>query len=173
MKTKAKLATKGTNGAKGRQGVTGAEAPRLRVLHSSASVEWATPQDFYDRQHAIHGFTLDVCATKKNAKCAKFFTKADNGLAQDWGQHRVWMNPPYGRGIGLWMRKAYEESRRGAHVVCLVPARTCTAWFHDYAQRGRVTFIRGRLKFGGCKNAAPFPSLLVEFNPRHTERHRN
>lgn len=145
---------------------------RLRVCHSSASVEWATPQDFYDRQHAIHGFTLDAAATAKNAKCAKFFTQAHDGLAQDWRADRVWLNPPYGRTIGLWMRKAWEESQRGALVVCLVPSRTCTAWFHDYAIRGDLAFIRGRLKFGGSKNAAPFPSLLVGFRPRRAKTGR-
>ena len=75
------------------------------------------------------------------------------------------MNPPYGRTIGLWMRKAYEESQRGALVVCLVPARTDTAWWHDYATKGQVTFIRGRLKFGGHRNSAPFPSATVVFLP--------
>lgn len=73
------------------------------------------------------------------------------------------MNPPYGRTIGAWMRKAYEESLKGAVVVCLVPARTDTAWWHDYAAKGKVRFLRGRLKFEGAKANAPFPSALVVF----------
>lgn len=137
----------------------------MSVHFSSASDEWATPQAFYDAQHAIHAFTLDPCCTHENAKCAKHYTQAEDGLKQDWSKDRVWMNPPYGRVIGIWMRKAYEESLRGAFVVCLVPARTDTSWWHDYAAKGSVTFIRGRLKFGGHKNSAPFPSAVVIFQP--------
>ena len=80
------------------------------------------------------------------------------------------MNPPYGRGIGQWMQKAYESAQMGATVVCLVPARTDTAWWHDYAMRGEITFIRGRLKFGNAKNSAPFPSALIVFKPKETEQ---
>ena len=100
----------------------------------------------------------------QNAKCERFFTIEDDGLLQDW-QGRVWMNPPYGREIGRWMRKAYESSLAGATVVCLVPARTDTAWWHDYAAKGHVSFIRGRLKFGDAKNSAPFPNAVVTFYP--------
>lgn len=130
----------------------------------SQSVEWSTPQTFYDQQHAEHGFTLDVCATAENAKCARFYTLADDGLSQPWAGV-CWMNPPYGRGIGAWMRKAYESAQMGAKVVCLIPARTDTAWWHDYVVKGRVRFIRGRLKFQGKKDNAPFPSALVIFDP--------
>ena len=127
--------------------------------------EWATPQDFFDRCHGEWHFTLDPCCTHDNAKCAKHFTIAEDGLAQDWSGDRVWMNPPYGRAIGKWMRKACDESQRGALVVCLVPSRTDTAWWHDYAAKGEVRFIRGRLKFGDASNSAPFPSALVIFRP--------
>jgi phage N-6-adenine-methyltransferase len=105
-------------------------------------------------------FTLDVCATSENAKCASYYTKEDDGLSKQWSGS-CWMNPPYGRGIGLWMKKAYESSLLGATVVCLVPARTDTAWFHDYCIHHEVRYIRGRLKFGNAKNAAPFPSALI------------
>ena len=77
------------------------------------------------------------------------------------------MNPPYGREISKWVRKAYETALQGATVVCLLPARTDTAWWHDYCMRGDITFIRGRLKFGGCANPAPFPSAVVAFCPPH------
>jgi phage N-6-adenine-methyltransferase len=132
---------------------------------SSATDDWATPQDFFDRMNSRFGpFELDVCADNENAKCPHYFTAEDNGLAQQW-EGRCWMNPPYGRTIRHWMRKAYESSLAGATVVCLVPARTDTAWWHDFAARGKVEFIRGRLKFGGHKNSAPFPSAIVIFNP--------
>lgn len=137
----------------------------MSVHFSSATDLWATPQDFFDKQNEIYGFTLDVCATADNAKCPRYFTEADNGLAQPW-DGVVWMNPPYGRTIGQWMKKAYESSLAGATVVCLVPARTDTAWWHDYAMKGQIEFIRGRLKFGSAKNSAPFPSALVVFKPK-------
>ena len=132
------------------------------VHFSSETDLWSTPQDFFDKLNEKYHFTLDVCATPANAKCERFFTQAENGLNQIW-DGIVWMNPPYGRQIGLWMRKAYESALQGATVVCLVPARTDTAWWHDYAVKGRVEFIRGRLKFGNAKNSAPFPSALVVF----------
>ena len=136
------------------------------VHFSSKTPEWATPQDFFDKCNAEFGpFDLDVCATTENAKCARYFTLAEDGLAQVW-PGRVWMNPPYGRVIGHWMRKAYDSAQAGALVVCLVPARTDTAWWHDYAAKGTVRLIRGRLKFGaGGGNSAPFPSALVIFKP--------
>lgn len=136
-----------------------------KVYASSETCEWATPQDLFDRLDATWHFDLDVCATEENAKCARYYTKEQDGLKQNWGGV-CWMNPPYGREIGKWMEKAYTESLKGATVVCLVPARTDTAWWHDYAMRGQVTFIRGRIKFGNAKNPAPFPSALVVFDGR-------
>lgn len=141
-------------------------------MMSSTTDEWATPQDFFDGLNQELGFGLDVCATAENAKCDAYYTKKQNGLAQAWHKAAAvcWMNPPYGRQIGAWMKKAYEESQKGATVVCLVPARTDTAWWHDYAMRGSVRFVRGRLKFGGAKNSAPFPSAVVIFGGKqHAE----
>lgn len=135
----------------------------MDVHFSSATDLWATPQDFFDIYNERFGFEVDVCATNDNAKCERFFTKEDDGLAQEW-RGICWMNPPYGRAIGDWMRKAYESSLDGATVVCLVPARTDTRWWHDYAMKGEVEFIKGRLKFGDAKNSAPFPSAIVVFN---------
>lgn len=136
------------------------------VHFSSATDDWAAPQDFFDRVAARFGpFDLDVCASPKNAKAPRFYTKGEDGLRQEW-VGRCWMNPPYGREIGHWMRKAYEAAQSGATVVCLVPARTDTAWWHDYAARGCVEFIRGRLKFGDSKTSAPFPNALVIFEGR-------
>lgn len=133
------------------------------VHFSSKTDLWATPQDFFDRYNAVHNFTLDVCALPDNAKCSVFFTPDQDGLKQDW-RGVCWMNPPYGRGIGLWIRKAFESARdNGATVVCLVPARTDTAWWHDYCALGEIEFIRGRLKFGGAKHNAPFPCAVVTF----------
>ena len=131
-------------------------------LYSSKSCEWETPQWLFDELNTEFSFALDVCSTYKNAKCDRYYTIDDDGLAQEW-RGVCWMNPPYGRTIGLWMQKAYESSLTGVTVVCLVPARTDTAWWHDYAQHGETRFIRGRLKFGGYKNWAPFPSAIIIF----------
>jgi phage N-6-adenine-methyltransferase len=134
----------------------------MSVHFSSKTDLWATPQAFYDRYHAVYNFTLDVCASKDNAKCAAYYDIEADGLSQAW--HGVcWMNPPYGRDIGKWMKKAYESSLQGATVVCLVPSRTDTKWWHEYAMQGQIEFIKGRLKFGDAKNSAPFPSAIVVF----------
>lgn len=144
----------------------------MSVHFSSATDMWATPQDTFDVLNDMYGpFDLDVCATADNAKCQRFYSLADDGLTQPW-VGRCWMNPPYGREIGRWMRKAYESSREGALVVCLVPARTDTAWWHDYAMRGEVTFLRGRLRFGNARHCAPFPSAVVVFRPTTGESAR-
>ena len=136
---------------------------RHQVHFSSASKEWATPQSLFDELAAAYGgFSLDPCATAANAKCSCFFTREQDGLSRAWSG-KVFMNPPYGREIGRWMRKAFEESLKGAFVVCLVPARTDTRWWQDYAKRGHVYFLRGRLRFGNARNAAPFPSAIVTF----------
>lgn len=135
------------------------------LMFSSKTDKWETPQNFFDNLNQKYNFTLDVCADETNHKCEKYFNINQDGLSQDWSSHVCWMNPPYGRTIGRWVKKAYEESFNGATVVCLLPARTDTKWFHDYCVHGEVTFIKGRLKFGGSKNAAPFPSMLVVFAP--------
>ena len=138
----------------------------MNVHFSSKTDEWYTPKDFFNWVNDAYGFfDVDVCATKDNAKCEKYFDKKIDGLSQEW-VGRCWMNPPYGREISKWMKKAYESSCNGAYVVCLVPARTDTAWWHDYAMKGEIIFIRGRLKFGGCDNTAPFPSALVIFHDK-------
>lgn len=133
------------------------------VMFSSATDDWETPQSFFnDLDNEFH-FTLDVCATDTNAKCPNYFTRDQDGLSKKWRGNICWMNPPYGKTISLWMQKAYEESLDGATVVCLVPARTDTKWWHEYCMKGEIRFVRGRLKFGGCKNSAPFPSAVVIF----------
>lgn len=132
------------------------------LMFSSKTDLWSTPQDFFDKLNNKYNFSLDVCSDGVNNKCEAFYTKEIDGLTQKW-EGVCWMNPPYGREITKWMEKAYKSSLEGATVVCLVPARTDTAWWHDYAMKGEIEFIRGRLKFGGNKNPAPFPSAVVVF----------
>ena len=136
----------------------------MKNIHfSSETNEWSTPMDFFNKLNTEFNFTLDPCATAENAKCSKFYTLEDDGLAQDWLNEIVFMNPPYGRQIKHWIKKAFDESLKGAIVVCLVPARTDTQYWHDYCMKAdEVRFIKGRLKFSD-KDAAPFPSAVVVF----------
>ena len=132
-----------------------------KLMFSSATDEWSTPQHFFDKLNEEFSFTLDPCANDTNHKCKKYFTKMENGLLQDWDDEIVFCNPPYGREIGKWVKKAAESK---ATVVMLLPARTDTKWFHDYIyEKAEIRFIKGRLKFGGAQNSAPFSSMVVIF----------
>ena len=132
---------------------------------SSKSNDWATPHQTFNELDNEFNFTLDPCASHQNAKCDKYYTEEDNGLSQDWSNEIVFMNPPYGREIGKWVEKAYRESLKGAVVVCLIPARTDTKYWHNFIfPYAEIRFIKGRLKFGGSKNSAPFPSAIVIYN---------
>jgi phage N-6-adenine-methyltransferase len=136
------------------------------LMFSSETNEWSTPQDFYDKLDDEFAFTLDPCSTHENAKCKKHYTEEDNGLVQDWGGEIVFVNPPYGRAIKDWVKKCYEEAQKpNTTIVMLIPARTDTIYFHQYIyHKSEIRFIKGRLKFGDSKNAAPFPSMLVIYN---------
>ncbi len=133
-------------------------------MGSSQTDEWATPPATFQKLEAEYGpFDLDPCATPDNAKCARYFTREDDGLSQQW-TGRVFMNPPYGKSAGAWIRKAWEAAQNGAElVVCLVPSRTGVSWWHEFAVRGEVTFLPGRLRFGEGVNPAPFDSAVVVF----------
>jgi phage N-6-adenine-methyltransferase len=136
------------------------------VHFSSKSNEWETPADLFAVYDAEFNFTLDAAATFENAKCNRFFTIRENGLAQSWQGETVWLNPPYGRQIGKWIEKAYHEAQNGATVVCLIPARTDTRYFHDFCFKGEVRFLKGRVYFtqnGNGADRAPFPSAIVVF----------
>jgi len=135
-------------------------------MKSSLSNEWTTPRELYEQLDAEFHFTLDAASTDENALCEKHYTIDDDGLKQEW-TGSVWLNPPYGREIGAWMQKA-AQSNRGGVTVCLVPARTDTAWWHEWivGHATEVRFVRGRLKFGGSQSGAPFPSAIVIYDKR-------
>ena len=143
------------------------------LMFSSKSDEWGTPQDLYDELNKTYNFTLDPCATKDNAKCSKFYTIEEDGLSKDWEGHTVFVNPPYTRGaIGKWVKKAFEEGKKDkTTVVCLIPSRTDTKYWHDYCMNAaHIHFIKGRLKFEGeANNSAPFPSAVVVFTSDFNE----
>jgi phage N-6-adenine-methyltransferase len=138
----------------------------MKIHYSSKTNEWYTPQPLYDKLNAKYNFNLDPCATSENAKCDKYFTKEDNGLIQQWDGN-VFVNPPYGREIKQWVEKAYEEWLRDKNrvIVMLIPARTDTRYWHDwiFPYASDITFIKGRIKFGGSNKDAPFPSAIVVF----------
>ena len=130
------------------------------LMFSSKTDLWETPQELFDKYDEIYRFETDVCALPENAKCKRFFTPEMDRLKQEWSGV-CWCNPPYGRQIGKWVEKAVKSF---ATVVMLLPARTDTKWFHDWClPYGKIEFLRGRLKFGGCDNSAPFPSMIVIF----------
>ncbi|HEY6807088.1 MAG TPA: DNA N-6-adenine-methyltransferase [Pyrinomonadaceae bacterium] len=133
------------------------------ALFTSRSSEWTTPTNLFEALNKVFHFTLDPCASKTNAKCRRYFTKLEDGLTKKWSG-RVFMNPPYGRQIGKWVKKAHVESQTNAEiVVCLLPSRTDTIWFHDYCAKGEILFFKGRLHFSEAESPAPFPSMLVCF----------
>ena len=136
----------------------------MEVHYMSKSTDWATPLHVFNPLHEEFNFTLDPCATKESAKCDKFYTKEEDGLSKSWDNERVFMNPPYGREIKHWVKKAYEAK---ALVVGLLPARTDTRWFHEHIYNiAEIRFIKGRINFiNGLKpQPAPFPSMIVIFN---------
>ena len=143
------------------------------LMFSSKTDEWETPQNLFDELNKEFKFELDVCADFENHKCNYYFDKAKNGLSADWWG-RCWMNPPYGREIGKWVKKAYEEVQGDAAgvCVCLLPSRTDTKWFHDYCLKGEIRFLKGRLLFKkdgrdpSRSERAPFPSMIVIFRSR-------
>jgi phage N-6-adenine-methyltransferase len=145
----------------------------MDVLFSHKSDEWSTPQHIFDNLNHKYNFTLDPASDGTNNKCVKHYTPKENGLSQSWHGETVFINPPYSKTYD-WVSKAYHEAMGGnTTIVMLLPARTDTKWFHEFCTDAfvakSVTFIKGRLKFGGQKNPAPFPSMVVEFShPKKT-----
>ena len=137
-----------------------------KELHfKSEKQTWETPLDFFSKLDQLFSFTLDACASSDNAKVANYYTEEQDALLQDW-QGVVWCNPPYGREQIKFIEKAYQESvKHGSVVVCLIPARPDTKVWQDliFNHADQVCFIKGRLKFGNSKDAAPFPSALIVF----------
>jgi site-specific DNA-methyltransferase (adenine-specific) len=139
-----------------------------KAMVSSKSNEWDTPLDFFNELNKEFNFTLDPCCREDTAKCSKFYTINEDGLKQDWSKDIVFMNPPYGGHTGDWIKKAYEESLKGATVVCLIVSSTDRSYWHDwiFPFASQVRFIRGRIKFGNSKSTAPFASAVVIFSSK-------
>ena len=143
---------------------------KLKPLMTSNTNEWYTPKYLFDELNNEFNFNLDPCCTKNSAKCEKYYTKNEDGLSQSWKGHIVFMNPPYGREIKEWIKKAHDEFfKNNTTVVCLIPARTDTSYWHEYIfnKATDIRFLKGRIKFedvnGKSENSAPFPSAIVVF----------
>jgi len=136
---------------------------QFKTKFATGRQDWETPDSIFAPLAAEFHFTLDVCASKRNAKCVVYITQAMDGLSLPW-RGVCWMNPPFGT-QGKWVRKAYESAQSGATVVCLLPCRTNTNWWQDYCMKGTVRFIRGRPKFKGAKHGLPQPLAIVIFRP--------
>lgn len=125
----------------------------LKVHFSSQKLDWQTPKDVYDKLDDEFHFDFDPCPVNPTF----------DGLSIEWGDSNF-VNPPYGREIGRWVKKGYEEYLKCKTVVFLVPSRTDTKWWHEYLMNAdEIRFIKGRIKFGDSKNSAPFPSAIVIF----------
>lgn len=141
----------------------------MGYFHGHGRIEYNTPQWLFDALNVEFGFTVDAAAAKNNAKCKRYWSAEDDGLAKDWADEVVWVNPPYGKGITTkWVAKAYHESKRGATVVMVVPVRADAKWWHDYAMKAEVRLFRNRLNFDndhGAKHYAPFATAVLVFRP--------
>jgi len=137
---------------------------------NAKSVEYNTPDNIYEPLNKEFGFTLDVASTHENAKCERHYTAAEDGLKQQWSGV-CWMNPPYGRVMQKWVRKAHAEWKRGCCVVALIPARTNTGWWHDCIQDiATVRFIRGEVAFKGFERGLWMPMCVVIWPNAQAER---
>jgi phage N-6-adenine-methyltransferase len=133
---------------------------------ASKTTEWTTPDALWAPLHEEFHFTLDVCATESNAKCERYYTREMNGLRQIW-DGVCWMNPPYGREMVEWLKRAVRERENGVTTVALIPARTNTAWWHDIVMpNAEIRFVRGRPHFGETDHGLPFPLAVVIFRSR-------
>ena len=143
-----------------------------KVHFSSETIYWETPRAFFEKINEEFEFRLDVCANTQNAKCFRFFSEEDNGLLQEW-KGTCWMNPPYDNKKN-WVIKAYNESvKNKCVVVCLIPARTNTNWWHEYCQKGEIRFVKGRPKFEGMTHGLPQPLAVVIFGTNYSSNYKS
>jgi len=138
-------------------------------LFSSKKQDWATPCALFEEVNREFNFVLDAAASSTNAKCSLYLDVEADALTKSWSViskgKPVWLNPPYGRSVGKWLQKAYEESVKGCTVVCLTFARTDTKWWHDWVMKAaEIRLIPGRITFVGGESAAPAPSCLIVFD---------
>lgn len=158
-----------TIGASDNPAVLGGVRAKNNGRYNGDGRHWQTPPEVFDPLHEEFGFTLDPCATPESAKCANFFTEEQDGLKQDWSGHRVFMNPPYGKEVYAWTRKARSEASN-ALVVGLLPASTDLRWWHEdvIGHADELRWIRGRVRFitdGPYRASGFFASVVVIWKP--------
>ncbi len=139
----------------------------------SKSEEYETPKEIFESLQREFNLQLDVCATRENTKCKKFYDKEDNALIQDWWRFgNFWMNPPFGRQLKKWVQKAYEESQKGVTGVCILPVRSNTLWWHKYIidTKVEVRFLKGEIKFSNHKRGLWLPFAIVIFRCRSSSK---
>jgi len=129
-------------------------------MMTSKRQNWRTPLKVYNDLHKEFKFDFDPCMFETDT-----IHKADM-LGSDWGGERIYVNPPYNK-LADWIKKCYKEHKKDKTVVMLIPVRTDTKAFHEYIyNQAEIRFIKGRLKFKGAKNSAPFPSMIVVFRKK-------
>jgi len=135
------------------------------IVFASHRHGWQTPPEVFEPLDAEFHFELDAAASHGAQRCARYISPETDALEVPWQARSVWLNPPYGRGIGAWVRKAFETSRAGAVVVVLVPARPDTRWWAEWALKAaEIRFVQGRIRFVGAPSGAPFPSAVLIFD---------
>jgi len=138
---------------------------------NSKKQDWITPNNIYFLLDQEFKFDIDLAADENNSKCGVFFDEKKDAMSQSWAGIG-WLNPPYGNygkhSLQKWVKKSYDESRRlDCVVVMLIPSRTNTKWWHNYAmESSEIRFLNKRLSFGGSSNKAPFPSAIIVFSGR-------
>lgn len=155
----------------------------MTIHFSSANERWNTPPQVFESITARYGSCqVDAAADAENALCPYFINAEMNGLESDWNQTeedtaQVWLNPPYGRVLRRWARKALHEIQTGrvSRIIILVPARTETVWFKELVEStfcSHVDFVGSRIRFGGHEtdNSAPFPSAVIVLDREATGR---
>jgi hypothetical protein len=126
-----------------------------KPLFSSQKQNWQTPEIFYRELNKEFRFDFDPCPIDPQF----------DGLSVEW-KGSNFVNPPYNQ-IAKWLLKGVEEWKKGRTIVFLIPSRTDTRWWHEYVmQANEIRFVKGRLKFGGAKNSAPFPSAIIVYKGR-------
>ena len=136
---------------------------RLTKQFESAKTDWETPDDVFIPLDKEFGFSLDVAASAQNTKCSSFLSEEDNALEKQWSG-TCWCNPPYGRDLQKWVRKAVIETWNHVTTVMFIPARTNTKWWHEFCiPFGEVRFVKGRPKFGGANQGLPWPLAIIIF----------
>lgn len=133
---------------------------------SSDKTEYSTPLSLFEPIGKEFGIETDVCASKENAKAKKYWTKEDDALSKEWVGN-CWMNPPFCRDLGKWVRKAHRDAEKfGGTKVCLIPVRSNTKWWGDVAKDAEIRFVIGEVNFNNLPRGIWLPMCIVIFGEK-------